>query len=128
MTFSDEFPGGAEQRIWRSALGINPLRLSINNKQLYDRLDNILLTSLREHEMLWQCFVIAEPLCTTEQKENLQLSFADIRQSLQQVLNNRRTGPDRMENNDEASEIFEELYQTSQKLSEIREEIELFSI
>jgi len=128
MTFSDEFPGDAEQRIWRSALGLNPLPPSIKNKQLYDRLDSMLLSYLREHEMLWQCFTIAEPLCTTEQKERLQLNFADTRQNLQHALSHRRADIAITGDRDRALVTLEVLYQVGQKLLKVRQALEQFPI
>ena len=128
MTFSDEFPGDAEQRIWRSALGLNPLAPSIKNKQLYDRLDSILLSYLQEHEMLWQCFTIAEPLCTTEQKEHLQLNFADTQQNLQHALNHRRADIAIAGDHDRALVTLEMLYQVGEKLLKVRQVLEQFLI
>jgi len=125
MTISDEFPEGVEQRLWRSALDLHPLPSS-TNKKLYDRLDSMLLSYLGEHEMLWQCFIIAEPLCTTEQREHLQQSFVDMQQNLQQALSNRQAEAAIEEEHDRAAVTLEELYQAGQKLSKIRQELEQF--
>jgi len=126
MAFADEFLGGAEQRIWRSALGLNSLPPSIKNKQLYDRLDSMLLSYLREHEMLWQCFTIAEPLCTTEQKERLRLNFAETRQNLQYALSHRQAGIAIAGDGDRALITLEVLYQVGQKLLQVRQALEQF--
>lgn len=128
MSFSDEFFGDAEQRIWRSALGLHPLPPNIQNKQLYDRLDSMLLAYLHEHEMLWQCFTIAEPLCTTEQKEYLQLNFADTREKLQDALSYRQASIAIAGDHDRALATLEVLYQVGQTLVKARQVLEQFPI
>jgi hypothetical protein len=128
MTFSDEFLDSAEQRIWRSALGLKPLPPSIKNKQLYDRLDSMLLSYLREHEILWQCFMIAEPICTTKQKEYLQLAFADTQENLAYALSHRRGSIAIDGDQSIALVTLEALYKAGQKLLNVRQALEQFPI